>query len=135
MVEVISRKIGRETVPLYTYDEQMRFRVSGSFYCAPDTAEGDAAANRMALTRYGDGSVCVVRQMLIKSSASNRQIQRLYEEILSEMEHILNIDEGKCSSSSWHVGHSSDNDDYLLTDAERRHIRAAITDSGQKARG
>lgn len=104
MVEVITRKIGHETVSLCTYDEQMRFRVSGSFYCAPDTAEGDAAANR-------------------------------YEEILSEMEHILNIDEGKCSSSSWHVGHSSDNDDNLLTDAERRHIRVAISDSSQKARG
>ena len=133
MLNVITRKIAGDTAQVYAYDGKMRLRVTGCFYKAPLSAENAASRNRMEITRYGDGSVCVVRQTLIDSALTEHQIECRYEQMLNEMEDVLPIQEDNCSSSAWHVGHSDDNYDFLLTEGERDLIHAAIADGGADA--
>ena len=125
MIEVLNRRIAGDMVKLYGYDGKLRFRVTGSYYKVPATADEIAQAKRMALTRFGDGSVTVVMQMLIDSDVTERQIERRYEELLNRMEDDLGIVEGDCSSSGWFVGSADDSFDHLMTEEERQIIRAA----------
>lgn len=125
MIEVINRRIAGDMVKLCSYDGKMRFRVTGSYYKVPASADEIAQEKRMALTHFGDGSVTLVTQLLIDNDSTERQIEERYEEILNQMEDDLGMHEGDCSSSSWFVGSAEDTFDYIMTEEERQIIRSA----------
>ena len=131
MQQIINRTIAGDKVKLYAYDGKMRLRVTGSFYSTPEGIDDTAAANRMAATRFGDGSISIKAQTLIDSNASERSIEHEYELMLCKMEDLFGFKDGSCSSSSWYVGHHDDTDDGLLTDDERDWIRLASKEALQ----